>query len=265
MTLHHTGIQRASWPMGARIALLLSAVLWALILSLAAALAQAPTTSPANSDLPPQHVIDKAIDYIRSDPKVLAAVIRSAAAQMLAQTNPPPAAAASSTAPQAAAPPAPPTPAIAVVPAPQTITIPAEVRDAVISLCSLLITAGIGVALTWMRSHFAFMKEAGANAAITSSAQGLGALLEQELAKQGKSLSSVSISDPNVAAAAQRLIAAFPEWGPLIGLTPDIAERKVLAGAIQQSVAPIVPAPVVIAPPLAVVEAAATPQSPPPA
>jgi hypothetical protein len=136
--------------------------------------------------------------------------------------------------------------------APEVVTIPAEVRDALLSLCSLLITAGIGVGLAWMRSHLAFMKEAGANAAITSSAQGLGALLEQALAKQGKSLSTVDISDPMIADAARKLIAGYPEWGPLVGLTQDIAERKVLGGAIQQSVAAIVPAPTVaVVPPAA--------------
>ncbi len=88
------------------------------------------------------------------------------------------------------------------------VTIPSEIRDAVLSLCGILITAGIGAGLTWMRAHFAFMKEAGANAAITSSAQGLGALLEQALAKQGKSLSSVEVSDPTVAVFARKLISS---------------------------------------------------------
>lgn len=121
------------------------------------------------------------------------------------------------------------------------VTIPSEIRDAVLSLCGILITAGIGTGLTWMRAHFAFMKEAGANAAITSSAQGFGALLEQALAKHGKSLSSVEISDPTVAMFARKLISSYPEWGPLVGLTQDIAERKVLGGAIVQSTAPLVP------------------------
>lgn len=125
-------------------------------------------------------------------------------------------------------------------PPPRTeITIPSEIRDAVLSLCGILITAGIGAGLTWMRAHFAFMKEAGANAAITSSAQGLGALLEQALVKQGKSLATVDVSDPTVAAFARKLVTSYPEWGPLVGLTQDIAERKVLGGAIEQSTAPL--------------------------
>lgn len=214
--------------------LLLPAVAWA---------QPAAGPAPPPSALPPQQVIDKAIDYIRSDPQALAAVIRSAAAQMIAQTNPPPAAAppAPPPAPAAAPSPTPPIPTIAVVPAPQTISIPAEVRDAVLSLCGIIITAAIGAALAWMRQHFAFMKEAGANAAITSSAQGLGALLEQELARRGASLSQVTVNDPTVAAFAQKLIASYPEWGPLVGLTPDVAARKVLGGAIEQSVVPLIP------------------------
>ncbi len=243
------------------------------LLPVAAWAQPAAAPGPSPPALPPQQVIDKAVDMIRSDPQVLAAVIRSAAAQMIVQTNPQ--LAGSPAAPSATAAPASPppsataaVPSIAVVPAPQVISIPAEVRDAVLSLCSVLITAGIGAGLTWMRAHFAFMKEAGANAAITNSANSLGALLEQELAKHGASLSTVSVNDPTVAAFAQKLIASYPEWGPLVGLTPDIAARKVLGGAIEQSAVPLALAPpvaVVQPAPLAIVEAAATPQQPPPA
>lgn len=264
MTLHHTGIPRASWPMGARIALLLSAVLWALIVMLASALAQAGAVQK-------ETITERAAQFVKTDAPTMNALVQAAAAAMAeAAVQTAKAQAAVLVPPPPAAPPAaaaPPPPADALPP--QTIVIPAEIRDAVLSLCGILITAGIGAGLTWMRAHFAFMKEAGANAAITSSAQGLGALLEQELAKHGASLSTVSVNDPTVAAFAQKLIASYPEWGPLVGLTPDVAARKVLGGAIEQSVVPIVPAPTVTVvqptPPLAVVEAAATPQSPPPA
>lgn len=191
-----------------------------------------------------EQAVSRAQDYIRSNREALDAVIRSAAVQMAAQAASP--APAASVAPAA-------TPTVTVtapiptvtVTAPTTVTIPAEIRDAIVSLCGILITAGIAAGLAWMRSHFAFMKEVEINATITSSAEALGGLLEQALAKQGKSLSSVDISDPIVAATAQKLLAAYPEWGPIVGLTQDIAERKVLGSAIVQSTAPIVPAPTV--------------------
>lgn len=179
-----------------------------------------------------------------------AAAVKQAVDEALAKPAPaplaaPPAPAMAIPAPAAAIPAPPPV----VVTAPTEVSIPQEVKDLIVSFCSLLITAGLAAGLAWMRAHLAFMKEAAANQAVTAGANGFGALLEQELAKQGKSLSSVSISDPTVAAFAQKLLAAYPEWGPLVGLTPDVAERKVLAGALQQSTAPLVVAAVAPIPP----------------
>lgn len=126
-----------------------------------------------------------------------------------------------------------------VVAIPTTVNIPADIREWILSLCGILITGAIGWSLTWMRAHFKFMQEVGANATITASATGFGALLEKELATQGKSLATVDVNNPTVAHFAQLLIDSYPEWGPIVGLTPEIAKRKVLNGGLVQSNIPI--------------------------
>lgn len=167
----------------------------------------------------------------------------------------------------AAAPPPQPAPVVAPAqvialpaPPPPAASIPADIRDLIVSVGVPFLMAVAGFALKWQREHQQAMqqigdvqKKAAANSSIDSSSIGLGAMLEKELIARGRTLASVDVNSPEVAHLGQMLMDAYPQWAPLVGLTLDIAKRKVLTGGLRQSVTPLLPPPVV---PVAIVPSA---------
>lgn len=127
------------------------------------------------------------------------------------------------------------------------VSIPAQIRDDLVSLMSLLITGMIGVALAWGRSHLKFMKNVGMNQEITTSAQDFGAILVQDL-KQNGLPTTVDIHSPQVAALTQRVIDNYPGYVAALGITPDKIATLVLKGAakVLSPIPAAAPHPVVI-------------------
>lgn len=164
------------------------------------------------------------------------------AALAAAAAHPPPAPPAPAPAPVAAPPPP---PAVVVVPGqpppiphpdpppppPPVVTIPAEVRDWLVSLACLLITTAVGIALTWLRTHLSFMRDVGANAMVTASAEGFAGLLVQAVRKRGGQINELNVNSPEVAAFAQKIINSYPASQKQLNMTQDQAAGLVLKGA----------------------------------
>lgn len=232
-----------------------------------------PAAAPAPASPPPKPIIDRAEAFIRSDPAMVDAIIRSAAASMAGQTQQSPPHTSSTPAPAMAVQPPAPVPVAAVSPVVMGLSVPPEIVIALWTLVGTIILAATGAVTAWIKSHTEtvqhnkIIEQVGANEAINNAQKTQGALVELSLAKQGRSLSGVDVSDPVVQSSAQTLRASFPEWGQMVGLTQDIAARKVLGSAIEQSAVPLVPAAAVAVvqtspAPEAFVAAAATPQQP---
>jgi hypothetical protein len=110
------------------------------------------------------------------------------------------------------------------------LSIPAQIQTDLISLASVLITGMVGIGLAWMRSHLAFMKNIGMNQEVTTSAEGFGALLVQQLKQQGIP-ATLDIRNPQVAALTQKVFDNYQGYTAALGITPDKVATLILKGA----------------------------------
>lgn len=140
-----------------------------------------------------------------------------------------------------------PAPQVTVLPPAALVSIPAQVRDALVSAGALLIPGMVGIGLAWMRSHLKFMRNVGMNQQITASAEGFGALLVQDLKQQGLP-ATINIRNSQVAAFTQRVIDGYPEYVAATGITPDKVATLILKGAAKvlpptdpQAPSPLIP------------------------
>lgn len=231
-----------------------------------AALAPAPPQAGHEPPPAPKPAADTSLTKDQLDKiQELLDNLRATTAAVAAAPAPPapPAPSAPSAPPVVAAPLAPVVPAQVIAlpaPPPPAASIPADIRDLIVSVGVPFLMAVAGFALKWQREHQQAMqqvgdvqKKAAANSSIDSSSIGLGAMLEKELIARGRTLASVDVNSPEVAHLGQMLMDAYPQWAPLVGLTLDIAKRKVLTGGLRQSVTPLLPPPVV---PVAIVPSA---------
>jgi hypothetical protein len=122
------------------------------------------------------------------------------------------------------------------------VSIPAQIQADLMSLASILITVMTGVALNWMRSHLAFMKNIAMNQEVTTSAEGFGALLVQQLKQQGVP-ATLDIRNPQVAALTQKVFNNYQGYTAALGITPDKVATLILKGAAKV-LPPTDPAPV---------------------
>lgn len=110
------------------------------------------------------------------------------------------------------------------------LSIPAQVRDDLMSAMTLIITGLIATGLAWMRSHLSFMRDLGMNQQITASAEGFGALLVQGLKQQGVP-TTVDINNPQVAAFTRKVLDGYPAYVAQLGMTPEKISTLILKGA----------------------------------
>lgn len=110
------------------------------------------------------------------------------------------------------------------------LSIPAQIQTDLISLASVLITAMVGFGLNWMRSHLAFMKNIAMNQEVTTSAEGFGALLVQQLKQQGIP-ATLDIHSPHVAEITQKVLDNYSGYVAALGITPDKVATLILKGA----------------------------------
>jgi hypothetical protein len=215
-----------------------------LLLFASPAVAADVATSPAQTAQAAALRAILAIEHARAEIRI--AVDAQAAAQGIRASAVAPAAdAPTPAAPTVAAPPAP----VPVAPAPAVTTptvdaapvvvqgpietklsIPAQIQTDLISLASVLITGMVGIGLAWMRSHLAFMKNIGMNQEVTTSAEGFGALLVQQLKQQGIP-ATLDIRNPQIAAFTQNVLNNYPAYVAALGITPDKVATLILKGA----------------------------------
>lgn len=110
------------------------------------------------------------------------------------------------------------------------LSIPAQIQTDLISLASILITGMVGIGLAWMRSHLAFMQNVGMNQQVTTSAEGFGALLVQQLKQQGVP-ATLDVNNPQVAKFAKQVFDGYPAYTAALGITPDKVATLILKGA----------------------------------
>lgn len=110
------------------------------------------------------------------------------------------------------------------------LSIPAQIQTDLISLASILITGMVSVGLAWMRSHLTFMKNIAMNQEVTTSAEGFGALLVQQLKQQGVP-ATIDINNPQVAAFTQKVFDNYQGYTAALGITPDKVATLILKGA----------------------------------
>jgi hypothetical protein len=217
-----------------------------LLLFAAPAIAADVATSPAQTAQAAALRAILAIEHARAEIRV--AVDAQAAAQGIrasavgpASIAPVPATAAPTvTAPPPAVPvaPAPAVPAPTVDAAPVVVqgpietklSIPAQIQTDLISLASVLITGMVGVGLAWMRSHLAFMQNVAMNQEVTTSAEGFGALLVQQIKQQGIP-ATLDIHSPHVAEITQKVLDNYSGYVAALGITPDKVATLILKGA----------------------------------
>lgn len=112
-----------------------------------------------------------------------------------------------------------------------------RVKDGLVSLSSILISAMIGIGLTWMRSHMTIMQTAAANDALTKSATGFGAMLVQSMQQRGASIAMLSAHSPEVSSLANSLIAELsPKFTMRLGLSQERAGSSILREAAKVSI-----------------------------
>lgn len=129
-----------------------------------------------------------------------------------------------------------PSPAVSVVTVATTPTLADQVKDDLVSLASVLISAMIGVGLTWMRSHMTIMQTATMNDAVTKSANGFGALLVQAMQQRGGSLASLNAHSPEVSSLANSLMGSYPKFTSALGMSQEKAGSVILKEAAKISV-----------------------------
>lgn len=279
MTRHITGIRRAR-PIGLRVALLLSVVLWVLILSLAAALAQTGAVQK-------ETITERAAQFVRTDAPTMNALVQAAAAAMAeaalqtakaqaAVLVSPPPAAPSLPAPVAAAPPS----AVAAAPStapPQPDPVLQQIALAAVPVVGALMIPLLGWGMTIFSKRTGIEITAEQKAAVYAAVQtGKGSFLAN-LAAGSAQLADAKEGSLLIKSLASDAMAAVPDAVSAQGVDHDHMAR-LIHGAIGNAISadPTIPTlaasvkPEVVAvvqppPPLAVVEAAATPQSPPPA
>lgn len=110
-----------------------------------------------------------------------------------------------------------------------------RVKDGLVSLSSILISAMIGVGLTWMRSHMTIMQTAAMNDAVTKSATGFGAMLVQSMQQRGASIAMLSAHSPEVSSLANSLIGSFPKFTSKLGMSAEKAGFVILKEAAKIS------------------------------
>jgi hypothetical protein len=135
-----------------------------------------------------------------------------------------------------------------------------------VTFSTLLISGLASLALVWMRTHLAFMKDATMNTAISNAAGRAAGLANDFLTSEAAKHTVVNPKSTAVAIGVKYLSDAFPDYIKQTGVTPDKMANMVL-GELNSLVTPPVVAtvpPVVPVFPLVPSQPVPTPTFPPP-